>query len=89
MTDSVLRYMVLVLLPPGKSCTYEDFLHKLYIHFGIAVEGEQLEDAIAWSGLPVNSSVQSYKDSWLADMLRAGGFMTVLSDACSIVSNTF
>lgn len=89
MTDSLQRYMVLVLLEPGQSCTYEDFLKRLFLHYGIAIEGEELKEAVAWSELPQSSSVQTLKGPWLAEMLRAGGFLTELSDACSIVNNTF
>lgn len=87
MTDRIARYMVLALLPPDKRCTYDDFLRRLYMHYGIALEGAELNDALVWSGFPANSSVQA--GSWLAEMLRAGGFLTELSDACSIVHNTF
>lgn len=89
MTDSLLRYLVLVLLSPGDRCTYDQFMEKLYRHFGIAIEGKELTDALKWSGMPVNSNLYSSKESWLAEMLRAGGFLTELSDACSIVCNTF
>ena len=47
MTDSLLRYLVTVLLRPGERCTYEDFLEKLYLHYGIAVEGEALTDSLS------------------------------------------
>ncbi|MCD5401677.1 hypothetical protein LR013_03705 [candidate division NPL-UPA2 bacterium] len=89
MTDSILRYMVLVLLRPGERCSYDDFLRRLYLHYGIAVEERELTDAAVWSGFPGSSSIQPLKDSWLTGMLRAGGFLTELSDACSIVHNTF
>jgi hypothetical protein len=89
MTDKVLRYMVLVLLKPGERCTYDEFRRRLYRHYGIAVEGEELTDAVLWSDLPDNSSMQPQEGSWLAEMLRAGGFLNELSDACSIVRNTF
>lgn len=89
MTDSLLRFLVTVLLRPGELCTYDDFLRRLYLHYGIATEGEALIDSLSWSNLPANSSVQPVKGSWLIEMLRAGGFLTELSDACSIVCNPF
>ncbi len=89
MTDELLRYLVLVLLRPGESCEYSDFLKRLYLQYGIAVEGQQLDDAVAWSGLPPSSSVKPENGSWLSDMLRAGGFLVELSDGCSIVANEF
>lgn len=89
MTDRLMRYLVAVLLPPGERCTYEEFLHRLYQHYGIAVEGEYLTDAAIWTGLPANSSIQPENGSSLKEMLRAGGFLTDLSDAYSIVHNPF
>lgn len=89
MTDGLLRYLVLTLIPPGGSCTYEEFLEKLYKHYGIAIEGKNLAESAKWSGFLSNSSLQPRKRDWLMDMLRAGGFLTELSDALSIVNNNF
>jgi len=89
MTDRVLRYLVAVLLPPGERCSYEEFLRRLYLHYGIAMEGEYLNDVAVWAGIPANSSIQPENGSPLRDMLRAGGFLTDLSDAYSIVHNPF
>ena len=89
MTDDLLRFLVTVILYPGERCTYDVFLKRLYSHYGIAVEGGALADSLLWSGLPANSSIQPMKGSWFAEMLRAGGFLMQLSDACSIVCNTF
>ncbi len=89
LTDKLLRYLVLSVLPPGKSCEYHEFKRRIYLHYGIAVEGEELLDAVVWSGLPANSSVQPDKGSCLTQMLRAGGFLIELSDGCSIVQNPF
>lgn len=88
MTDRLLRYLVLVLLKPGEKCTDDVFRQRLYRHYGIAVEGKELTDAVLWAGLPANSSMQP-QESWLTEMLRAGGFLTELSDACSIVKNDY
>ena len=88
-TDQLIRYLVLSLVEPGKSCTYEDFKRRVYAHHGIAVEGEELEDALIWSGLPPNSSVQPIGDSWFTQMLRAGGFLVELSDGWSLVRNPY
>ncbi|QSQ10142.1 hypothetical protein H0A61_02541 [Koleobacter methoxysyntrophicus] len=89
LTDKLLRYLVLSVLAPGERYQYHQFRHRLYCQYGIAVEGEELLDAVVWSGLPANSSVQPEKGSWLTQMLRAGGFLIELSDGCSIVHNPF
>ncbi|OPL12259.1 MAG: hypothetical protein AVO34_07620 [Firmicutes bacterium ML8_F2] len=89
MTDSLLRYLVLVLLRPGEKCEYEDFLFRLYQQYGIAVESDYLDEAIYWNCLPVNNFVKNENSSWFAQMLKAGGFLTELSDGCSLVQNDF
>ncbi len=89
MTEKVLRYMVMTLVRSGERLTYDEFLERMYRFYGIGVEPPQLMDAMAWSGLPANQSVQSDRKSWLCQMLRAGGFLTELSDARSIVCNPF
>lgn len=89
MTDAVLRYLVVALLRPGERCTYEEFLQRLFAHYGIAIEGRQLNEAVAWSGLPPSRSLQPTNGQWLAAMLQAGGFLVDLSDACSIVRNNY
>ncbi len=89
MTDKLMRYLVTTLLGPGERVTYQDFLQRMYLHYGIAVEGSQLAKAMRWSGLPDNNAMQENKYFWLAEMLCAGGFLTELSDAWSVVRNPF
>ena len=89
MTDKLLRYLVISLVSPGDRITYQDFLQRMYLHYGIAIEGVQLANAMRCSGLPNNSAMQETKKAWLTDMLSAGGFLTELSDAWSVVKNPF
>lgn len=89
MTDNLMRYLVIALLQPGERVTYQDFLHRMYLHYGLAVEGVELVNAMRWSELPANNAMQESRGSWLAGMLRAGGFLTELSDAWSVVRNPF
>lgn len=89
MTDKLMRYLVIALLKPGERVTYQDFLHRMYLHYGLAIEGIQLANAMEWSELPANNALQESKRSWLAGMLQAGGFLTELSDAWSVVRNPF
>jgi len=89
MTEGALRYLVAALLRPGERCTYEEFLRRMRAHYGLAIEGEILDEAVAWSGLPPNRSLQPGNGAWLAATLRAGGFLTELADGCSVVRNTY
>lgn len=88
LNDQLVRYLVSSLLKPGEQIEYRDFLQRIYIHYGMAIEGEELLEAIEWSGHP-RPTVQPYQSDWFPDLLRKGGFMIELSDACSIVQNPF
>lgn len=87
--DKIVRYLVLALVPPGERRTYDDFKSVLYAHYGIALEGNELKLAAAWSDLPQLHSTGTETGAWLADMLKASGFLIHLSDACSLVHNPF
>ncbi|WP_207641572.1 hypothetical protein [Syntrophomonas palmitatica] len=89
MTDKLMRYLVIALLQPGERVTYQDFLHRMYLHYGLAIEGVELANAMRWSELPPNNAMQEIKGSGFTGMLRAGGFLTELSDAWSVVRNPF
>ncbi|MGQ9681556.1 MAG: hypothetical protein ACUVX9_03355 [Anaerolineae bacterium] len=88
-TDSILRYLVLALLSPGERCTEDEFRRRLFCHHGIAIEGPELAKAAAWSGLPASGTLQQGASGWLKASLQAGGFLHALSDACSVVRNTY
>lgn len=88
LNNRLVRYLVVSLLRPGERVEYNDFLKRMYAHYGMAVEGEELLEAIAWSGHP-RPSVLPFRQSWLLELLRKGGFLIDLSDACSIVENPF
>ena len=87
--DKIVKYMVLALVPPGKRVTYDDFKSSLYAHYGIALDGKELENAIIWSDLPHLSSSGVDGSLWLVHMLKASGFLIHLSDACSLVYNPY
>lgn len=89
MSERILRYLVLTLIEPGEQCTYDEFILRLFCHFGIAVEGQCLSAACAWSGLPSMGGHQHTVDSWFKDMLRSGGFLHEMSDAFAMVRNEF
>ncbi len=88
-TDRVLRYLVLALIPPGQRRTFEDFKKALYDHYGIAIEGKELANALSWCNFPKIETGGIMGGNWLMAMLQASGFLIHLSDACSLVYNPF
>jgi len=87
--DRLLRCLLLALVPPGTRCTLDSFKRRLWLHFGIVTDGPELSSAAEWCGFPPLETGQGDHEGWLVDMLRAGGFLEELSDACSLVQNPF
>ncbi|WP_333870188.1 hypothetical protein [Desulforamulus putei] len=87
--ERLLRLLVLTVLPPGQRCTYPEFLQQVYLHFGIALEGRQLLEALRFTGQFVGHDFAGQDKDWPVAMLRAAGFLEELSDAFSLVVNPF
>jgi hypothetical protein len=87
--ENLLRYFVLALIPPGGRMRLTAFLKVLSRHYGAAVSGTLLSDAIAWTypDQKVNPPVDHKK--WLEEKLLATGFLIPLSDAVSLIHNPF
>jgi hypothetical protein len=70
-------------------CTLDTFKQRLYAHYGIAVDGEELSRACRWVGIPEITESRHSAGKWFETMLKAAGFLTELSDAVSLVQNPF
>ena len=60
----------------------------MYMQYGIAIERSNWKMLLP-ERIASQHCTTVFKNPWLANMLRAGGFLTELSDAWSIVDNTF
>ncbi len=86
--EKLLRYLVLALIPPGKTMTLASFTDRMFLHYGMAVSGSTLKKAIGWS-YPRQKIHEELQKKWLEQSLRATGFLIPLSDAVSQVQNPF
>jgi len=89
MTDTLLRYFVLALIPPGKRMTLTTFQDRLYQHYGIAISGQPLNRAIQWTHVGQKIHQDTLPQYGLEQTLRAIGFLIPLSDDVSLVENPF
>jgi len=89
LSDRILRFLVMVLVRPGERCTLDTFKKRLYAHFGIAVDGEEVSMACQWADVPVLTDHRHSVGKWFETMLRQAGFLIELSDAISLVQNPF
>jgi hypothetical protein len=88
-SDRILRFLVLTLVRPKDKCTLDTFKQRLYAHYGIAVDGDELSRACRWVGIPEITESRHSAGKWLETMLKEAGFLTELSDAVSLVQNPF
>lgn len=83
-----LRFLVAALIRPGEYLRLNEFYQRVFAHYGIALGGEPLATALAWSG---GGAEKSYgldvSTAWVEEALQQGGFLIELSDAVSIVHN--
>ena len=89
LSDTLLRYMVLALIPPGEKRTTQSFEEQLNCHYGIAVNGKILSDAVRWTYRRETQQATTLEKNWLEGHLLAAGFLIPLSDAVSQVENPF
>jgi len=87
--ENLLRYFVLALVPPGEPMRLTAFLKVLYCHYGAAVSGTLLNDAIAWTYPDQKVSAPAEHKNWLEEKLLATGFLIPLSDSVSLIRNPF
>lgn len=85
----LLRFLVAALVAPGERIRLDDFYARVFAHYGIALGGEPLATAIAWSGGGTGERIYGVNVStaWAEEALQQGGFLIELSDAVSIVHN--
>ena len=87
--QGLLRFLVAALIKPGERIRLNHFYQRVFAHYGIALGGQELAIALAWSGN--ESGGESYAISantaWIEEALRQGGFLVELSDAVSIIHN--
>lgn len=87
LTPSLIRLFVYSLIESGTRIKLNDFLNRVYTHFGIAIEGKQIQEAIVWQLEQSDNSVLNIDVSWVEEDLKQSGLLIELSDAISIVEN--
>ncbi|WP_319587908.1 hypothetical protein [uncultured Desulfobulbus sp.] len=88
-SDKLLRYLVLALIPPGEKRTLQSFEQLMYCYYGMATGGPLLEKAIKWTHPRQKLHMTHSDNKWLEEDLLAAGFLLPLSDAVSQVTNPF
>lgn len=88
LNEEILRYLVISLIKPDSKMTFDRFLDKLYINYGIVISNEQLVKADKTYATRDMSFLETNKKD-LQVMLKESGFLRELSDSTSIVENPY
>ena len=88
LNQTLLRFFVAALITPGERIYLDTFYERLFAHYGIALNGEQLTTALQWIGDKNQEyyTAQSHA-TWVEETLKQGGFLIELSDSVSMVTN--
>lgn len=87
LSSSLVETAVAALIPPGKRLPFDEFLWRLYRHFGIAVGPAQIEAAAGTQTAGFHLAPRNDCAAWLEDELKRGGLLIALSDATPLVAN--
>ena len=91
LNDSIIRFLVLSTIEPGKKITLSTFLDKIYNSYGIVIGVEEYIKYLEDNNLPLDNDI-SFLGSNLLEfqvLLKKNGFLRELSDATSIVQNPY
>jgi len=87
--QGLIRFLVAALIEPNERIRLTTFYQRVFAHYGIAIYGDQLIQALRWLGNDINHDNYSVSVSsgWVEEALKQGGFLIELSDAVSMVIN--
>ena len=88
LNEGILKYLVVSLIKPNTKMTFDRFLDKLYLNYGIIIGNEQLTK-IDKKYLNIDLSFLEINKKDLQVMLKDSGFLRELSDSTSIVENPY
>lgn len=91
LSEDIIRFLVLALIPPKQKMTLDMFLDKLYEHYGLVIGPEQYKKSLKSEQNLEISLANSFIENMVAfqAFLKATGFLKELSDATSIVVNPY
>lgn len=91
LSEEIIKFLVMALVPPSSKVTYDHFLDMLYDHFEIVISPEHYAKAAEEGKVGPQTNVtflQENKNDF-AQKLKNCGFLRDLSDATAIVENPY
>ena len=91
LSEEIIKFLVMALVPAGQKITYEYFLDLMFEHYGMVVSQEHYDKAALNVMAPVNGNVTFLNANKVAfsQKMKDCGFLRDLSDATAIVENPY
>lgn len=91
LSEDIIKFLVLAIIPPKQMVTLDEFVNLLYKHFGMVIGPDQYQTEMVRGSVAdvgdfsfLKSNLQAF-----AQKLKDCGFLRDLSDATSIVENPY
>lgn len=92
LSETVIKFLVMSLIPAGNKVTFDQFLDMMYEHFGIVISQKhyhKAKDSGCFRGSVDTASFLNANANDFAQKLKNCGFLRDLSDATAIVENPY
>lgn len=91
LSEEVIKFLVLALIPPKNMITLDEFIALLYEHYGMVIGPEQYKAEMERGSARKIGDVSFFEDNKIAlsQKLKDCGFLRDLSDATAIVENPY
>lgn len=90
-SEDVIKFMVLSIIPPKKMITLDEFIQLIYVHFGMVIGPDQYRTEMVRGSVKSIGDLSFFEENKaaFAQKLKDCGFLRDLSDATSIVENPY
>lgn len=91
LSEDVIKFLVLSIIPPQKMITLDEFMGLLYSHYGMVIGPDQYRAEMGKGAVKQIGDLSFFEENKLAfsQKLKDCGFLRDLSDATAIVENPY
>ena len=91
LSEDVIKFLVLAIIPPKKMITLDEFIDLLYIHYGMVIGSAQYRKEMEMGSVKQIGDLSFFEENRVAfsQKLKECGFLRDLSDATAIVENPY
>lgn len=91
LSEDVIKFLVLAIIPPKKMITLDEFVNLLYAHYGMVIGPDQYRKEMETGSVKQIGDLSFFEENKIAfsQKLKDCGFLRDLSDATAIVENPY